>query len=90
MKSLILITLIATALLTLGSSNVAAASSDTEVPYFAPKVFKVKTAEIERCQMQKLVMKSNGEAIRFWVTVVTFKDVFSDGSNRIWKRTIRA
>ena len=56
--------------------------------HFAPKVYKIRTCEIDRCQYRKWAYDHCGKRYSYWVTVITYKDFYSNGSSRIWKRTI--
>lgn len=53
-----------------------------------PKVYKVRTCEINRCKYKKWAYDHCGKRYSYWVTVVTYKDFYSNGSYRVWKRTI--
>ena len=53
----------------------------------APKVYKLKTYEINRHCVRKVRYDHCGKAFYYNVTIVTYKDVYSNGSHRTWTRT---
>ncbi|MDF1861345.1 MAG: hypothetical protein P1U87_14105 [Verrucomicrobiales bacterium] len=57
-------------------------------PKCAPKVYKIRTCEIDRCKYRKWAYDHCGKRYSYWVTVITYKDYYSNGSHRIWKNTI--
>ncbi len=86
MKKLILALLISGTALVAGTTTAEAGHSYQ--PHCAPKVYKIRTCEIDRCQYKKWAYDRCGNRYSYWVTVITYKDVYSNGSYRIWKRTI--
>lgn len=53
-----------------------------------PEVYKVRTCEIDRCKYKKHAYNHCGKRYSYWVTVITYKDYYSNGSYRDWKRSI--
>ena len=53
-----------------------------------PKVYKVRTCEIDRCSYKKWAYDHCGKRYSYLVTVITYKDIYSNGTYKIWKRTI--
>lgn len=53
-----------------------------------PKVYKVRTCEIDRCKYKKWAYDHCGKRYSYWATVITYKDFYSNGSYRVWKRSI--
>ena len=80
----IYLTLSSAALLSLVSPGKGIASEEY---YVAPKVFKVKTVELERCEMEEVSVNEAGEIIHRTFSVVTVKEVFSDGTRKFRKVT---
>lgn len=83
MKHLLLLALAAAALLTAAPTTASAGYS-----HCGPRVYKIRTCEVDRCQYRKWAYDHCGRRYSYWVTVITYKDTFSNGSSRIWKRTI--
>ena len=53
-------------------------------------VYKVKTIQIDVCHHKLLAYDHCGNPYHYCVTIYTFKDIFSDGTCRIWKKTVRS
>ncbi len=56
--------------------------------YCPPKVYKVSTCEINRHCVRKVRYDHCGKAFYYHVTVVTYKDTYSNGTWRTWTRSI--
>ncbi|MDF1656635.1 MAG: hypothetical protein P1U58_03420 [Verrucomicrobiales bacterium] len=52
-----------------------------------PRIFKVRTCEIDRSSYKKWAYDRSGNRYSYRVTVITYKDVYSNGSFRIRKET---
>jgi len=96
MKKVILATLLATASLFVGVSTSEAGNHCRPVyhhntyhhkTYCPPAVYKIHTCEINRCKHKKVRYDHCGKAFYYYVTVVTYRDSYSDGSHRTWTRT---
>jgi hypothetical protein len=83
--------------LTVGLANWAAVSFAGEcdtcvrsIPKTHPRACKVKvcTEEIDRCTQVLTAKGPCGKTYSYTVTQVTYKDVYCDGTTRIWKATI--
>lgn len=89
MKKLIITPLIAIAALFAGTSAVEAGGCQTPPPC-QPCVYKVSTVCLGSCKHQQIAYDHCGRPYCYWVIVYTFKDIYSDGTYRIWKRTVTA
>ncbi len=60
------------------------------IPKTYPRPCKVKvcTEEIDRCTQVLCAQGPCGKTYTYIVTQVTYKDVYCDGTTRIWKTTI--
>ena len=45
-------------------------------------VYKTHTCELSRCRHQKMAYDSCGRCYSYWVTVVTYRDYYSNGTSR--------
>ncbi len=52
-----------------------------------PRIFKVRTCEIDRSTYRKWAYDRCWKRYSYQVTVITYKDVYSNGSFRIRKET---
>lgn len=55
---------------------------------YAP--YKVRTCEVHRCAYRKSAHDSCGRNFRYTVTVITYRDFYSDGSTRTYSVTYRS
>lgn len=86
MKNILLaIILVASAFATVAPTT---ASAGGYRSHCAPKVYKIRTCEVDRCRYQKWSYDHCGKRYSYWVTVITYKDYYSNGTYKIWKRTI--
>lgn len=53
----------------------------------APKVYTLRTYEVDRCRHQKAHYDHCGNVHYHWVTVVTYKTVYSNGTWKTFTRT---
>ncbi|MDF1814308.1 MAG: hypothetical protein P1V20_19035 [Verrucomicrobiales bacterium] len=62
----------------------------TSIPKTHSKPCKVKvcTEVVDRCTVEKKACGPCGKTYCYVVTVITYKDVYSDGTTRIWKSSI--
>ena len=64
------------------------ADAGSHYNHCTPKVYKVRTCEIDRCSYKKMAYDHCGRRYSYLVTVITYKTYYSDGSYKIWKNTI--
>ncbi len=57
--------------------------------YCAPKVYKTNTCEINRCYRTSRAYDNCGRQYTYRVAVITYKDIYSNGSWRTWSKTVR-
>ncbi len=86
MKTL-LIAALAAASLSLNAAKAHEGSCST-VSYCAP--YRVSTCVVNRCSYCKTVYDRCGYPYHYTVTVVTYRDSYSDGSNQIYTRSFRS
>ncbi|MDF1814570.1 MAG: hypothetical protein P1V20_20360 [Verrucomicrobiales bacterium] len=58
--------------------------------YAAPVVYKVQTVCVNTCKYKKVAYDHCNQPYYYWVTVYTFKDIYSNGTSRVWTRTVTA
>ena len=56
--------------------------------YCAP--YKVSTCEVDRCRQCRVAYDDCGHRYTYHVTVITYRDHYSDGSARTYTRTYRS
>lgn len=82
-KLLIALVLAASAFITVAPTTASAGYCHS-----APKVYKIRTCEIDRCSYKKWAYDHCGKRYSYTVTVITYKDYYSNGTFRIWKHTV--
>jgi hypothetical protein len=60
------------------------------VQAYSCKPYLVSTCEVNRCTHQRTGYDSCGNVYCYYVTVVTYRNYYSDGSARTYTRTFRA
>jgi hypothetical protein len=45
-------------------------------------VYKTHTCEVDRCRHKKMGYDSCGRCYTYWITVVTYRDYYSNGTSR--------
>ncbi len=102
MKSTIALIALAAAALVVGTTESAHADnyrsnnygnnySKCETPRYQPtycKPYKVSTCEIKRSKVCRTGYDHCGKPYTYHVTVVTYRDTYSDGSYKTWSRTL--
>ncbi len=91
MKNLLIAAIIAGTALFVGVAPAEAGNhyrSNYNNNHCAPKVYKLKTYELKRHCIRKVRYDHCGKAHYYSVTVVTYKDVYSNGTWRTWTRTL--
>ena len=87
MKKLI-IAAITAASLSFTAFQANAGSCRSAVEYCAP--YRVSTCIVNRCSYCKTAYDHCGNAYHYTLTVVTFRDIFSDGSSQTYNRSFRS
>ena len=84
--------LLITALLTLAGITFATPKAEAceyrTVTYCAP--YRVSTCVVNRCSSCKTAYDRCGNASHYTITVVTYRDSYSDGSSQTYTRTFRS
>jgi hypothetical protein len=63
-----------------GVANAGNARSGYTVQTVSNCVYKTHTCEVNRCRHKKMAYDSCGRCYSYWVTVVTYRDYYSNGT----------
>ncbi len=88
MKKILLSTTLSLATLFVGSLSLEAGQYQTS-GYCAPAVYKVTTVCVSSCRHLQVAYDHCNRPYTYWVTVHTYKDVYSNGTYRIWTQVVR-
>ena len=58
------------------------------VGYCAPYI--VCTERVSSCRVQRMAYDHCGRQVCYWVTIVTYRDVYNTGATRTYTRTFKA
>lgn len=88
MKNIILTAIVAGASLFVATPKAEAGSCKPRVTYTCKQpVYKVKTVVVNKCRYKKAAYDNCGRKYYYWVTVTTYRDIYSNGKTRTWSRT---
>lgn len=91
MKTLLLLALAAAAgLAGVHAEDKAAATDPQAAPVSASLLHVVRTHRLGSIREKRAGIDAHGRSYTYHVTVVTYKDVYSNGTSRVYTRTFRA
>ena len=90
MKTILVLALAALGLSSAHAGDYGYSYRPTQVDYCAPAPYVVCTHKLHTCTEKRVAYDHCGRAYCYYVTIVTFKDVYNTGHTRTYTQTFRS